>query len=724
MTADRRTLIVATAPHPQAASYAVTLKGLNRSTSAKGKELPQVAETDLRYDLAGVAASWRTKAGTQAWTGWLPHLDLAVARKLTAASALHEQLWALDRAGHDGQWRLLQQPGTLTLRTQLNLWQMLRPAVQPGARIDYDWPAELVTVVFRSRGDGRVECDGRVLAVTIEKDGRRTSRFTIKPSAGRPIPITVHVPTGTVPPDLEVWYHTNEDRRPRALPLHRFLVPWARLQTDAPAVAQDRDVSELTGGNWQRGRRVFFSSEAACSQCHTIGGAGGVLGPDLSNLPQRDYASVLRDIAEPSFAIHPDYITHLIEMKDGRVLSGTLRSDGDRLHLGDSAGNTITVRRGDVDAITASRVSIMPEGLPQRLGAAKMRDLLTFLLTEPPRMPDYGKGPPPTARALAEVNAVLAGAGKPPAKTRPLHIVLVAGKQDHGPGEHDYPAWLKAWQRLLRMADNVKVTTAMDWPAAAGLATADVLVFYQRGQWTPHRAKAIDAHLARGGGLVYIHWAVDGGKDAPAFAQRIGLAWGPGAKFRHGPLEFGFATGPRHPIARNFAKVRMHDESYWNLTGDPKQLNLLASGVEDGRPQPLFWTLEPSKGRIFVSIPGHFAWTFDDPLFRVLLLRGIAWTVREPVDRFNDLVMPGAAGAPVRSPACGLAVGPCHSLSRKRAGTALIICVVQLIRCQGERDHAERQRREQCQLRVETRLARSSGETRAGSTGSPGRRRC
>ena len=29
---------------------------------------------------------------------------------------------------------------------------------------------------------------------------------------------------------------------------------------------------------------------------------------------------------------------------------------------------------------------------------------------------------------------------------------------------------------------------------------------------------------------------------------------------------------------------------------------------------------------MFVSIPGHYSWTFDDPLFRVLLLRGIAWT--------------------------------------------------------------------------------------------------
>jgi type 1 glutamine amidotransferase len=52
--------------------------------------------------------------------------------------------------------------------------------------------------------------------------------------------------------------------------------------------------------------------------------------------------------------------------------------------------------------------------------------------------------------------------------------------------------------------------------------------------------------------------------------------------------------------------------------------------------------VEHGKGRVFVSIPGHYSWTFDDPLFRVLLLRGVAWAAREPVVRFIDLVMIGA----------------------------------------------------------------------------------
>src|SRR5262249_30186218 len=152
---------------------------------------------------------------------------------------------------------------------------------------------------------------------------------------------------------------------------------------------------------------------------------------DLSNLPHRDYASVLRDIVTPSFAINPDYITYQVELKDGRVLTGSVRTVGDELHIGDNQGRVTVVRRTDVEGMQPSPVSIMPEGLPQTLGPERMRDLLTFLLTEPPHMPlDYpGKPPPP--RPLAEVDRVLAGAPTPSEKTRPLHIVLVAGPKDH-----------------------------------------------------------------------------------------------------------------------------------------------------------------------------------------------------------------------------------------------------------------------------------------------------
>lgn len=261
----------------------------------------------------------------------------------------------------------------------------------------------------------------------------------------------------------------------------------------------------------------------------------------------------------------------------------------------------------------------------------------------PTAMPRDHNGPRPKPRTAAEVEAILAGAPKPPEKTRALHIVLVAGKKDHGKGEHDYPAWQKAWNELFKLADKVEVATAWEWPDADAFRKADVIVFYQHGDWTPQRATDIDAFLERGGGLVYIHWAVDGRDDAPGFAKRIGLASRGGKiKYRHGPLDLAFNKDARHAITRNFSRLQLVDESYWMLIGDLPADRVLATQEEDKEPRPLFWWGEPARGRVFVSIPGHYSWTFDDPLFRVILLRGIAWAAKEPVDRFNALVWPGA----------------------------------------------------------------------------------
>jgi type 1 glutamine amidotransferase len=259
------------------------------------------------------------------------------------------------------------------------------------------------------------------------------------------------------------------------------------------------------------------------------------------------------------------------------------------------------------------------------------------------RMPEYADADPPPARSQAEVDRLLAGADEAAAANDaaagPLRIVLVSGPKDHQKGEHDYPAWIEVWSRLLAKTPKTSIATAYEFPSLEQIDNADVLVFFQRGRWDDDRAAAIDPFLARGGGAVYIHWAVDGRGGQEEFAQRIGLAsLGGSIRYRHGHLHIDFSPGADHPITRNFEEVDWHDETYWKLTGDPSKINLLGTSLEDGEPQPIFWTVERGRGRVFVSIPGHFSWTFDDPAFRTLLLRGIAWTARRDVDRFNDLV--------------------------------------------------------------------------------------
>jgi putative heme-binding domain-containing protein len=626
LTPDRRTLVLAADAHPAAVHYSLTLPGMGRPPADKMPTgtLRQVPAVDLDFDLTGCEATWTPADGSPGWSGWLPHLDPQVSREMTAGSAAHDALW-----------KAMTKPGELRLRAKLNLTDMLRPAIQPGSHIDYEWPPETVTVTLAS--------PAAPVLITAPGSTSRGEVVSLTPKVERntPVPVELRLKLTGGPAKLAVSWTTNEDKRPRPLPLRRILLPWA--DTDAKAVEQvavEVQPPELKGGSWARGRKVFFSEQAACAKCHTLHGRGGTIGPDLSNLVHRDYPSVLRDITKPSFAINPDHLTYIVNLADGRTLTGVVRTAGDKVLVGDTKGVVTEVRRADVEKMAPSPVSTMPEGLPKLLGPERLRDLMTFLLTTAPAMPRDHPGPRPKPRTAAEVNAVLAGAPNPPATTRPIRVLLVAGPKDHGTGEHDYPAWQKAWAELLAAGDKIDVATAWEWPKADDFRKSDVIVFYQHGNWDARRAADIDAFLERGGGLVYVHWAVDGQKNGPAFAERIGLAAGlPGIKFRHGPLDLTFN---KHPIARNFAKLHLVDESYWKLQGKLPPGSVIASGVEEKEPRPLFWALERGRGRVFVSIPGHFSWTFDDPLFRVLLLRGIAWAAKEPVDRFNELVWPGA----------------------------------------------------------------------------------
>jgi len=676
VTADRRTLVIATAPHRPAVQYAITLPGL-------APQSREASPIDLAYSLNGVLATWEPDDKTlPGWSGVLPHLDLAVCQIFSPRDA------------NDERFReVLKQPGTLTLQTQLDLRDLLHPAVQPGSQLDHEWPDESIRIHLEIPG-------ARRLTWTIgdkahERSTPSDALLDFAPefsSTSDALPrVTLLIQTGEQNRNDQLavklnrigWSRSDEDAHIRELPLHRFLLPWAETKPSNDPSPPQRDIPELAGGSWGRGRQVFFSDAASCAKCHVMHASGGAIGPDLSNLRHRDYASVLRDVTLPSFTINPDFLASVVLLNSGRVLTGSIRTENDKLLIGDKDGKVHIVARDDVEELHHSPLSIMPEGMPQKLGPDRLRDLLTFLLTEPPHMPRDAKLPPPQPRTRAEVARVLGESpesrdkgGKPekqelpasgprlstrdsrprdsrPRDSRQLRLLLVAGVKDHGPGEHDYPAWLRVWSELLRGAEDVTVETAMEWPTAEQFAAADTVVFYQKGAWNAERARAIDAHLAHGRGLVYIHWAIEGAAEAPAFAQRIGLAsHAAQTKYRHGPLDVSFASlgvdsGKDHPIGRNFDTVHFHDESYWQLQGDPSKLKVIAAGIEDNQSRPLFWTIEPTvtgakqPGRVFVSILGHYSWTFDDPLFRILLLRGIAWSAKEPINRFDELATLG-----------------------------------------------------------------------------------
>jgi len=189
--------------------------------------------------------------------------------------------------------------------------------------------------------------------------------------------------TGAANPQLDVSWHTAEDPRPRALQLRRILLPWATSKPAEPSSAE-RQLPELAGGNWKEGKKLFFSDPASCYKCHQIGGEGGKIGPDLSNLLHRDYASVMKDIIQPSAALNPDHLAYNVELKSGDVSNGIIVSeDANAVVLGLVDGSTTTIAKSTIQKIRPSAISLMPENLLQGLTQQQQRDLLTFLLIKP-----------------------------------------------------------------------------------------------------------------------------------------------------------------------------------------------------------------------------------------------------------------------------------------------------------------------------------------------------
>jgi putative heme-binding domain-containing protein len=117
-------------------------------------------------------------------------------------------------------------------------------------------------------------------------------------------------------------------------------------------------------------------------------GQGSPLGPDLSNLVHRDYASVLKDITQPSAAISPDHVAYHLDLKAGDSLTVLRLADLEHSWLvADATGQTNSIPKAQIAASRTAAVSLMPEGLLQPLSSQQIKDLLAFLLLPPPPDP-------------------------------------------------------------------------------------------------------------------------------------------------------------------------------------------------------------------------------------------------------------------------------------------------------------------------------------------------
>jgi len=213
-------------------------------------------------------------------------------------------------------------------------------------------------------------------------------------------------------------------------------------------------------------------------------------------------------------------------------------------------------------------------------------------------------------------------------------------------------------------------------------AAYDVVISnYQGDDWPEETQKALVEYVKGGGGLVIYHFACAAFPKWEEYNEMIGLGgWGgrnesagpylrwrdgkivrdttPGKGGGHGPSQpFQIVIRePNHPITAGLPEQFMHvsDELYGWLRGPAKNLTVLATafapkdqGGSDEH-EPLLFTVEYGKGRVFQNALGHTPVELKSVAFIATFQRGAQWAATGKVTQEVPKDFPTADKASVR----------------------------------------------------------------------------
>ncbi|MCS7468735.1 ThuA domain-containing protein [Stieleria sp. ICT_E10.1] len=117
-----------------------------------------------------------------------------------------------------------------------------------------------------------------------------------------------------------------------------------------------------------------------CSACHIHGEIGQEIGPNLTGMAVHPKEEILMNVLDPSRSVESNFRTYQILTVDGNVLSGMLAGESaNSLRIIDTQGKEKLVLREDIEQLTSSSKSLMPEGFESSISKTEMADLLSFL---------------------------------------------------------------------------------------------------------------------------------------------------------------------------------------------------------------------------------------------------------------------------------------------------------------------------------------------------------
>ncbi|MBN8248433.1 MAG: ThuA domain-containing protein [Verrucomicrobia bacterium] len=252
-------------------------------------------------------------------------------------------------------------------------------------------------------------------------------------------------------------------------------------------------------------------------------------------------------------------------------------------------------------------------------------------------------------------------------------IVLLAGAPSQPSGMHEFRAGCLLFQQCLQGVPGLSVQVCSNgWPTrVVGGVTVDdnavfedahaVVLYCDGGTRHPavraDRVAVLDAVAARGGGLGFIHYAIEAPVGPPADALQRWIGGNYELLYSVNPLWAPqFTSLPAHPVTRGVQPFSTEDEWYfslrWNANTNGMTPLLVATPSDDvrcgpyvyppgpyphvmdasGRPETTTWVLDRTNGhRGFGFTGGHRHANWGHPDQRRIVLNALLWLARMEV---------------------------------------------------------------------------------------------
>lgn len=254
--------------------------------------------------------------------------------------------------------------------------------------------AEALTAAQRF-GDERV---GRAILAALPRwnQTQRDKAFTILASRpGWALLLLAQVdrgdlPARQVPADVVVAMQSLSDPKAKeVLDKH-----WGNVRkSPEEKLKRIAEVKVLLGrgpGNIQAGKALFSQT---CAKCHMLFGEGTKAGPELTGLERNNLDQLLQSIVDPSAVILPEFMASDFTLKEvngsndeEQTIAGfVVQEDANSVTIINTAGTQSAVPKSSIASRRILSLSIMPEGLLDSLEEQQIRDLVSFVQSQPPK---------------------------------------------------------------------------------------------------------------------------------------------------------------------------------------------------------------------------------------------------------------------------------------------------------------------------------------------------